>query len=368
MAESSSRRLTVLDASSNHWEECVKGITLAVASAALLAAGCSSKSGNEAQTGAGSGQITGAGSTFVYPVLSAWAADYQKQSGTAVNYQSIGSGGGISQVKAGTVDFGATDQPLAGDELKQSNLAQFPIVIGGIVAVVNVPGVSPGQLKLTGPLLADIYAGKVKNWSDPAIAKLNPGVKLPNANIAVVHRSDGSGTSFNFTHYLSQVSPTWKSGPGEGKTVSWPTGVGGKGNEGVAGYVKQIPNSIGYVEYAYVVQNKMTYAQLQNAAGTFVSPSAQSFANAAESANWAQAQDFNLVMTNAPGQNAYPITATTFILMPKDAKDKAKSDAALGFFKYALDKGQAQAKSLDYVPLPAALVKQIETYIGASIK
>ncbi len=347
----------------------MKRMTLAVAAAALLTAACGTKGGNESQAPAGSAQqITGAGSTFVYPVLSAWAADYQKQAGASINYQSIGSGGGISQVKAGTVDFGATDQPLASDELAQSNLAQFPIVIGGIVAVVNVPGVSSGQLKLTGPVLADIYAGKVKNWSDPAIVKLNPGVKLPNANIAVVHRSDGSGTTFNFTHYLAQVSPTWKSGPGEGKAVSWPTGVGGKGNEGVAGYVKQIPNSIGYVEYAYVVQNKMTYAQLQNASGTFVSPSADSFSAAAGSANWAQAKDFNLVMTNAPGANAYPITATTFILMPKQPRDKAKSDAAIAFFKYALEKGQAQANKLDYVPLPDALVKQIETYVGSTIK
>jgi len=340
---------------------------LAVAAAALLTAACGSKSGNESAP-ASSQQITGAGSTFVYPVLSAWAADYQKQSGARINYQSIGSGGGISQVKAGTVDFGATDQPLASDELAKANLAQFPIVIGGIVAVVNLPGFKPGQLKLTGPLLADIYAGKVKSWSDPAIASVNPGAKLPSANIAVVHRSDGSGTTFNFTHYLSQVSPAWKSGPGEGKTVSWPTGVGGKGNEGVANYVKQIPNSIGYVEYAYVVQSGMAYAQLQNAAGTFVSPSAETFSDAAQSADWAKASDFNLVMTNAPGANAYPITATTFILMPKQPKDKAKSDAALSFFRYALEKGQPQANKLDYVPLPAALVKQIETYIGASLK
>ena len=266
------------------------------------------------------------------------------------------------------MDFGATDQPLASDELAKANLAQFPIVIGGIVAVVNLPGFKPGQLKLTGPLLADIYAGKVKSWSDPVIAGLNPGVKLPSANIAVVHRSDGSGTTFNFTHYLSQVSPVWKSGPGEGKTVSWPTGVGGKGNEGVANYVKQIPNSIGYVEYAYVVQSGMAYAQLQNAAGTFVSPSAETFSAAAQSADWAKAGDFHLVMTNAPGVNAYPITATTFILMPKQPKDKAKSDAALRFFRYALEKGQGQANKLDYVPLPEALVKQIESYIGASIK
>ena len=347
----------------------MKAITLAVAAAALLTAACGTKSGNETQAPAGSAQqVTGAGSTFVYPVLSAWAADYQKQSGARINYQSIGSGAGISQVKAGTVDFGATDQPLASDELAAAGLAQFPIVIGGIVAVVNLPGLNPGQLKLTGPLLADIYAGKVKSWSDPAIVKINPGVKLPGANIAVVHRSDGSGTSFNFTHYLSQVSPAWKSGPGEGKTVSWPTGVGGKGNEGVAGYVKQIPNSIGYVEYAYVVQSGMNYAALQNAAGAFVSPSAETFSNAAETADWAGAQDFNLVMTNASGPNAYPITATTFVLMPRQPKDKAKSDAALSFFRYALGQGQPQAQKLDYVPLPDALVKQIETYIGASIK
>ncbi|MGE5063556.1 MAG: phosphate ABC transporter substrate-binding protein PstS [Myxococcales bacterium] len=341
-------------------------LLLALPALALLAA-CGSNAGNQAAPSS-SAQITGAGSTFVYPVLSAWAADYQKQSGIGVNYQSIGSGGGISQVEAGTVDFGATDQPLASDELAKNNLAQFPVVIGGIVAVVNIPGLNAGQLKLTGPVLADIFAGKVKTWNDPVITKLNSGMTLPGANIAVVHRSDGSGTTFNFTHYLSQVSPTWKSGPGEGKTVNWPGGVGGKGNEGVATYVKQIPNSIGYVEYAYVVQNHMVFAQLQNAAGTFVSPSAATFSAAAESADWKNAKDFNLVMTNAPGQNAYPITASTFILMPKQPKDKAKSDAALAFFKYALEHGQDQANKLDYVPLPAALVQQIESYVGANIK
>ena len=262
---------------------------LALPALAFLAA-CNSGNQSSNGTAASGAQITGAGSTFVYPVLSAWAGDYQKQSGTAINYQSIGSGGGISQVEAGTVDFGATDQPLASDELAKNKLAQFPIVIGGIVPVVNVAGLNAGQLKLSGPVLADIYAGKIKNWNDPAIAKLNAGVNLPSTNIAVVHRSDGSGTTFNFTHYLAQVSPTWKSGPGEGKTVNWPVGVGGKGNEGVAGYVKQIPNSIGYVEYAYVIQNKMTYAQLQNAAGTFVSPSAETFSNAAASARLEECQ------------------------------------------------------------------------------
>jgi phosphate transport system substrate-binding protein len=347
----------------------MKQLVIALPLAIALAA-CGSNAGNQAGNGAGSSgvQVTGAGSTFVYPVLSAWAADYRKQSGTAINYQSIGSGAGVAQVKAGTVDFGATDQPLASDELAQAKLAQFPIVIGGIVAIVNIPGLGAGELKLTGPVLADIYAGKVKSWNDPVLTRLNPGLKLPAATIAVVHRSDGSGTSFNFTHYLSQVSPSWKSGPGEGKSVSWPVGVGGKGNEGVAGYVKQIPNSIGYVEYAYVVQNKMTYAQLQNAAGTFVSPSAQSFSAAAESADWKSAKDFNLVMTNAPGANAYPITATTFILMPRKPGDKSRSDAAVAFFKYALEHGQGQANKLDYVPLPPALVQQIEGYIAAGIQ
>ena len=313
-------------------------------------------------------QVTGAGSTFVYPVLSAWATDYQKSNGAMINYQSIGSGGGIAQVEAGTVDFGATDQPLESDELVKNNLAQFPVIVGGIVPVVNIPGLDAGKLKLTGPLLADIYQGKIKNWNDPAIATINPGVNLPSSAIAAVHRSDGSGTTFNFTHYLSQVSPTWKSGPGEGKTVNWTGGVGGKGNEGVAGYVKQLPNSIGYVEYAYVVQNKMTYALVQNASGQFVAPSADSFAAAAGTADWKNAKDFNLVMTNAPGASAYPIAASTFVLLPKQPKDKAKSDAAVAFFKYALEHGQDQASKLDYVPLPNDLVQQIETYISQNVK
>jgi phosphate transport system substrate-binding protein len=337
---------------------------LALPALALLAA-CGSKTGQAPSSGT---QITGAGSTFVYPVLSAWAADYQKQGGANINYQSIGSGGGIAQVEAGTVDFGATDQPLKSDELAKNNLAQFPIVVGGIVPVVNIAGLDAGKLKLTGPILADIYQGKIKNWNDPAIVKVNPGLNLPGAAIAAVHRSDGSGTTFNFTHYLSQVSPTWKSGPGEGKTVNWVGGVGGKGNEGVAGYVKQLPNSIGYVEYAYVVQNRMAYALVQNAAGQFVAPSADSFAAAASTADWKNAKDFNLVMTNAAGAQAYPIAASTFILLPRQPKDKAKSDAAIAFFKYALEKGQDQARKLDYVPLPNDLVQQIESYISQNVK
>jgi phosphate transport system substrate-binding protein len=346
----------------------VKSVVTAAAAALLLAACHNAASDNSAQSSSGGAQITGAGSTFVYPVLSAWSADYATQSGQAVNYQSIGSGGGISQIKAGTVDFGASDQPLEPAELAAAGLAQFPIVIGGVVPVVNIAGVEPGKLRLTGPLLADIYAGRIKTWNDPVIARINPGIALPGASIAVVHRSDGSGTSFNFTHYLSQVSPAWKSGPGEGKSVSWPTGVGGKGNEGVAGYVKQIPNSIGYVEYAYVVQNRMAFAQLQNSAGNFVAPGAASFQAAAAGADWKNARDFFLVMTNAPGANAYPITATTFILMHKQPQDKARSDAALAFFRWALERGQGQARKLDYVPLPADLVSQVESYVGANIK
>jgi phosphate transport system substrate-binding protein len=348
----------------------VTRFSIVIPLAALALAGCSGSGsgGNQSAAQGGANSITGAGSTFVYPVLSAWSADYSQSNGAKVNYQSIGSGGGITQIKAGTVDFGASDKPLDPKELASAGLAQFPIVIGGVVPVVNIAGIEPGKLRLTGPLLADIFAGKVKKWNDPAIVTVNPGVSLPAADIAVVHRSDGSGTSFNFTHYLSQVSPTWKSGPGEGTSVSWPVGVGGKGNEGVAGYVKQIPNSIGYVEYAYVVQNHMAFATLQNAAGQFVAPNAASFQAAAASADWTHAQDFFLVMTNAPAANAYPITATTFVLMHRQPKDKARSDAALGFFKWALEKGQPQAQKLDYVPLPAPLVQQVETYIGQTIK
>jgi phosphate transport system substrate-binding protein len=312
-------------------------------------------------------QVTGAGSTFVYPVLAKWSDSYSKLSGVQINYQSIGSGGGIAQIKAGTVTFGATDKPLAPTDLAASGLAQFPSVIGGIVPVVNLKGMKPGTLHFTGKLLADIYLGAVKRWNDPAIKAANPGVALPNLAINVVHRSDGSGTTFNFAHFLSQVSPGWKSKVGEGTSVSWPTGVGGKGNEGVAAYVERIKGAIGYVEYAYVLQNKMTYALVQNAAGRYVAPSTASFQAAAASADWAHAQDFDLVMTDAPGPQAYPITATTFILMYKTPKDAAQSKAALGFFKWSFEHGQQLALSLDYVPLPDTLVTQIEAYWAAQI-
>ena len=349
----------------------MKTVSIVAGAAALVLAGCHGKegvAGNAAETAPVAQSVTGAGSTFIYPVLSAWAAEFGKTGGAEVNYQSIGSGGGISQIKAGTVDFGATDKPLASDELAASGLAQFPAIVGGVVPVVNIDGVDKGKLKLTGPVLADIFAGKVTTWNDPAIVKTNPGMTLPNAKIAVVHRSDASGTSFNFTHYLSQVSPSWKAGPGEGTSVSWPTGVGGKGNEGVAAYVNQIPNSIGYVEYAYVLQNGMAWAFVQNAAGNYVAPSGDSFQAAAASADWANAKDFFLVMTNAPGAQAWPITASTFVLMPKQPKDEARSQAALTFFRWSLEHGQDQANKLDYVPLPADLVKQIETYMDANIK
>ncbi|HEX6784754.1 MAG TPA: phosphate ABC transporter substrate-binding protein PstS [Sphingomicrobium sp.] len=318
--------------------------------------------------GTASAAITGAGSTFVYPILSRWAADYKKAGGDEINYQSIGSGGGIAQIKAGTVDFGATDKPLDPQELAGAGLAQFPVIIGGVVPVINIPGAKPGQVKMSGPILAGIYSGQIKMWNDPQISKINPSLHFPAKPVTVVHRSDGSGTTFNFVHYLSQVSPTWKSKVGEGTSVNWPTGVGGKGNEGVAGYVNQIPYSIGYVEYAYVLQNKMAYTLMQNSSGRFVSPSARSFAAAASHANWAGAKDFFLVMTNAPGADSYPITASTFVLMYKQPKNAAGSASARKFFNWALTKGQPQAASLDYVPLPAPLVKRIQGYVGASIK
>ena len=318
--------------------------------------------------GAANANVTGAGSTFVYPVLSRWAVDFKKAGGSEINYQSIGSGGGIAQIKAGTVDFGATDKPLGSDELAASGLIQFPVVIGGVVPVINIPGAKPGQVKLSGPVLAAIYAGDIKTWNDPRITRINPGLHFPAKGITPIHRSDGSGTTFNFTHYLSQVSPGWKSKFGEGTTVSWNGGIGGKGNEGVAGYVKQVPYSVGYVEYAYVIQNKMAYAVMQNSAGKFVAPNAASFAAAASHANWGAAKDFNLVMTNAPGAASYPITATTFVLMYKKPKNAANSADARKFFGWALAKGQKQAASLDYVALPAPLVKRINGYIAANVR
>jgi len=312
--------------------------------------------------------ITGAGSSFVYPVLSKWSAEFTTKTGSKVNYQSIGSGGGIAQIKAATVDFGASDKPLDAKDLTDTGLGQFPVVIGGIVPVVNIDGVEAGSIKLSGAVLADIFSGKVQKWNDKAIADMNAGVKLPETLITVVHRSDGSGTSFNFTNYLSKVSPEWKEKVGEGTTVSWPTGVGGKGNEGVAAYVKQIKDSIGYVEYAYALQNKLTYVQLQNHAGKWIKPDKAAFSAAAATADWKNAKDFNLIMTDAPGDAAWPITATTWAIMYKTPKDAAKSKTAFEFFKWSFESGQKDAEALDYVPLPDTLVKQIEAYWKSDFK
>ncbi len=328
----------------------------------------------QGSTAAGAGdkvaaQITGAGASFVYPLISKWSADYAKATGNKVNYQSIGSGGGIAQIKAGTVDFGSSDKPLASYELAKEGLVQFPSTIGGVVPVVNLPGIEAGALRLTGPLLADIYMGKVTMWNDPAIAAVNPGVTLPAEKINVVRRSDGSGTTFNFTNYLAKVSPEWKEKIGEGTTVTWAgSSVGGKGNEGVASYVKQLKGAIGYVELSYALQNKMAHAGMQNASGNWVQPSAESFAAAAASADWANAQDFNLVITNAPGADAWPIAATNFVLMRKQPRDAAAAKAAQDFFRWAWKDGAEQAKALDYVPLPAELVQQVETYWAAQLR
>jgi phosphate transport system substrate-binding protein len=312
--------------------------------------------------------ITGAGSSFVYPVISKWSASYAEKTGNHINYQSIGSGGGIAQIKAGTVDFGASDMPLKADDLAKFGLGQFPDVIGGIVPAFNVSGVAPGALVLDGATLADIYLGKITSWNDPAITKLNPSLHLPSAKIFVVHRSDGSGTSFNFTDYLSKVSADWKSKVGEGTAVQWPTGIGGKGNEGVSAYIKQIPNSIGYVEYAYAVQNHLGYAKMKNAAGNVVEPTIASFQAAANTADWKSAKDFNLLMTNAPGNDAWPITATSWVIMYKSPKNPANSKVAFDFFKYAYEHGQDAARALDYVPLPDSLVQQIEGYWATEYK
>lgn len=336
-----------------------KSIKLRVAAIAIV---------GSAAFGAQAADITGAGATFIYPLMSQWSVDYSKQTGTKINYQSIGSGGGIAQIKAKTVDFGSSDKPLPPAELKASGLAQFPSAIGGVVPVVNLPGVPAGAMKFDPGLLADIYLGKITKWNDPRIVAINGGVKLPDMKITVVHRSDGSGTTFNWVNYLSKVSAEWKAQVGEGTSVKWPVGVGGKGNEGVAAYVKQIRGGIGYVELSYALQNKMSYVRVKNAAGNYILPSDETFQAAAASADWAKSQDFFLIITNAPGQNAWPIAATNFILMQKKPKDAARSKEVLNFFRWAYANGDAQAKALDYVPLPDSLVKQIEAYWAKELK
>lgn len=312
--------------------------------------------------------ITGAGATFPYPLYAKWASEYKKQSGTGLNYQSIGSGGGIKQIQARTVDFGASDMPLKPEELSKNGLIQFPTVIGGVVPVVNLPGVAPGQLKLTQSLLADIFLGKIKKWDDPAIAAINPGMKLPALNLSVVHRSDGSGTTFIFTNYLSKVSPEWKTRAGEGTAVNWPTGVGGKGNEGVAAYVQRIKGAIGYVEYAYALQNKMNTAQLKNREGQFVAASEASFSAAAANAKWDKANGFYEILTDEPGKATWPISGATFVLIDKQPKDAVRANEVLKFFEWAYAKGDQLALGLHYIPLPDNVVKEIQASWKANLK
>jgi phosphate transport system substrate-binding protein len=319
-------------------------------------------------TSAFAGEITGAGSTFIFPVLSKWADAYKKETGNGVNYQSIGSGAGIKQIQARTVTFGATDAPLKAEQLEKDGLAQWPMIMGAIVPVVNIEGVKAGDMTLDGQTVSDIYAGKITKWDDPAIRKLNPKLSLPSAAIAVVHRSDGSGTTFNFTDYLSKVSADWKSKVGSGTTVEWPTGVGAKGNEGVSGNIGQTRNSIGYVEYAYAMQNKLTYTKLVNMAGNTVEPSMEAFQAAASNADWAHAPGYYLILTNQPGEKSWPIVASTFILMHKDAADKANSAEAIAFFKWSFANGNKMAQDLDYIPMPESLVKLIEKTWSSEIR
>lgn len=298
-------------------------------------------------------EVTGAGASFPAPIYAKWADAYNKATGVRVNYQSVGSGAGIRQIKGKTVDFGASDAPLKDEELAADGLMQFPMVIGGVVPVVNLKGIEPGKLKLTGAILGDIYLGKLTKWNDPAIAGLNPGLPLPDAQIAVVRRADGSGTSFLFTNYLSKSNPGWKEKVGEGTAVNWPTGAGGKGNEGVSAFVQRLPNSIGYVEYAYAKQNKMIYVLLRNQAGNFVAPDDATFKAAAAGADWSKT--FYQVLTDQAGKDAWPITGATFILMHVKQDKPAQATAALKFFDWAYSNGDKTAEELDYVPMPDAV-------------
>jgi len=310
--------------------------------------------------------VTGAGASFPAPLYAKWAADYNKATGVKINYQSVGSGAGMRQIEAKTVDFGASDAPLKDDELAKKGLVQFPTVVGGVIPVINIKGVEPGKLRLNGQVLGDIYLGKITKWSDAAIKALNPSLNLPDAAIAVVRRADGSGTSFAFTNYLSQVNPEWKSKVGEGTAVNWPTGAGGKGNEGVAAFVGRLPNSIGYVEYAYVKQNKMNYAVMQNAAGQFVSPDDAAFAAAAAGADWNKS--FYQILNNKPGAQSWPITTATYIMMHKVQDKPAQAAAALKFFEWVYKNGDKTAQDLDYVPMPASVKTQIEKLWSGELK
>ncbi len=310
--------------------------------------------------------VTGAGASFPAPIYAKWADAYNKATGARINYQSVGSGAGIKQINSKTVDFGASDAPLKDDELAKAGLVQFPMVIGGVVPVVHIAGIAPGQLKLSGQVLGDIYLGKITKWNDAALKALNPGVALPDAAIAVVRRADGSGTSFNFTNYLSKVNAEWKTKVGEGTAVNWPTGAGGKGNEGVSAFVQRLPNSIGYVEYAYAKQNKMAYTMLQNQAGNYVAPDDASFKAAAANADWNKT--FYQVLTGQPGKDSWPITAATFILMHKVQDKPAAGVASLKFFAWAYANGDKMAADLDYVPMPDTVKSLVRKLWAAHIK
>ena len=307
---------------------------------------------------------TGAGSTFVSPVMAKWIDIYKAKTGNTVSYRPVGSSIGVGLIKKAAVDFGATDMPLQPGELEELGIMQFPIVIGGVVPVVNIEGVKPGEIHFTGQVLADVYLGKLRSWSDPAIQAINPDLRLPNVPITVVHRIDGSGTTFNWSNYLSKVSPEWKTSVGEGTSVEWPLGLGGKGNDGVASLVSLVPGSIGYLEYTYALQrlDKISFGAVQNRAGNFVIPDVASFQAAAMSADWGTTKDFHLVLTDAPGQDAYPITATTFVLMHKHPKSPGRSAAAIDFVRWSFESGKSQTEILNYVPLPPALIRQIELY------
>ncbi len=310
--------------------------------------------------------VTGAGATFPAPIYAKWADAYNKATGARINYQSVGSGAGIKQIKTKTVDFGASDMPLSDEDLAKDGLLQVPTVIGGVVPVVNIAGIAPGQIKLTGQVLGDIYLGKITKWNDPALTALNPGVPLPDAAIAPVRRADGSGTTFIFTNYLSKVNPEWKTKVGEGTAVNWPTGAGGKGNEGVAAFVQRLPNSIGYVEYAYVKQNKMTYTQMKNRDGVFVEPSDTAFKAAAAGADWNKT--FNQVTTDQPGKDAWPLTNPTYILMYKSQDKAANASNSLKFFDWAYKNGDKMADDLDYVPLPDSVKALVRKQWSEQIK
>jgi phosphate transport system substrate-binding protein len=329
-----------------------KSIASIAAAAALVVAALASS--------AGAANITGAGATFPYPIYAKWADAYRKATGAAVNYQSIGSGGGIKQITARTVDFGASDMPMKSADLEKHGLMQFPAVMGGVVPVYNIKGVESGKIKFTGELLADIYLGKVKNWNDAAVQSVNPDVKLPNEPIVVVYRSDGSGTTFLFVNYLAQVSKEWGDKVGVGTSVKFPAGQGGKGNEGVANYVRQFPGAIGYVEFAYAKQNKLSVGQLRNRSGAYVSPTDDAFKAAAAGADWAKAPGMEVILTNQPGAQSWPITGASFILLHTTQAKPDNAREVLKFFDWAYKNGQKMADDLDYVPMPDSVVKLIQ--------